>query len=155
MKRFHFQLDTVLEYKQQVLDNRLVEHAAALQQLSRQEETWRQAVERRSGYEEEYRQKKAEGLSIVEILQFEDCLSALLRQERLELEKLRRLEQQEEEKRQRVVESRTETATLEKLKSIKKTEYAKALAKEEERFIDDLTATKRVGGGSAVSLGNA
>ena len=94
-------------------------------------------------------------MSIVEILQFEDCLSALLRQERLELEKLRRLEQQEEEKRQRVVESRTETATLEKLKSIKKTEYAKALAKEEERFIDDLTAAKRVGGGSAVSLGNA
>ena len=29
MKKFRFQLDTVLGYKQQVLDNRLVEHGAA------------------------------------------------------------------------------------------------------------------------------
>lgn len=154
MKRFRFQLDTVLEYKQQVLDSRLVEHAAVLQQLAHQEEVYRGALGRRESYEDEYRQKKAEGLSIVDILQFEDCLAALLRQERLELERLRRLELQEEEKRQRVVESRTETATLEKLKSIKRQEYDKALAKEEERFIDDLTAAKRVGG-SATAVGNA
>lgn len=154
MKRFRFQLDTVLEYKQQVLDSRLVEHAAVLQQLAHQEKVYRSALGRRESYEEEYRQKKAEGLSIVDILQFEDCLAALLRQERLELERLRRLELQEEEKRQRVVETRTETATLEKLKSIKRQEYDKALAKEEERFIDDLTAAKRVGG-SVTAVGNA
>ena len=42
-----------------------------------------------------------------------------------------------------MIESRTETATLEKLRDIKHKEYLKELQKDEERFIDDLTAARR------------
>ena len=60
-----------------------------------------------------------------------------------EQERLVQLQQIEEEKRSRVIESRTETATLEKLRDIKHKEYLKELQKDEERFIDDLTAARR------------
>ncbi len=140
MKKFQFQLDTVMDYKQQVLENRLVEHGAAAAAANAQQEVLDAVQSRRTEYEEEYRRKKAEGLNILELLQFQDCLQAL---ERREADKLRQLRRVEEEKRSRVIESRQETATLEKLRDIKHKEYLKAVQKDEERFIDDLTAARR------------
>ena len=143
MKKFQFQLDTVMDYKQQVLENRLVEHGAAAAAANAQQEVLDAVQSRRTEYEEEYRRKKAEGLNILELLQFQDCLQALEREERREADKLRQLRRVEEEKRSRVIESRQETATLEKLRDIKHKEYLKAVQKDEERFIDDLTAARR------------
>ncbi len=143
MKKFQFQLDTVMDYKQQVLENRLVEHGAAAAAANAQQEVLDAVQSRRTEYEEEYRRKKAEGLNILELLQFQDCLQALEREERREADKLRQLRRVEEEKRSRVIESRQETATLEKLRDIKHKEYLKAVQKDEERLIDDLTAARR------------
>ena len=143
MKKFQFQLDTVMDYKQQVLENRLVEHGAAAAAANAQQEVLDAVQSRRTEYEEEYRRKKAEGLNILELLQFQDCLQALEREERREADKLRQLRRVEEEKRSRVIESRQETATLEKLRDIKHKEYLKAVQKDEERFIDDLMAARR------------
>ena len=142
MKKFQFQLDTVMDYKQQVLENRLVEHGAAAAAANAQQEVLDAVQSRRTEYEEEYRRKKAEGLNILELLQFQDCLQALEREERREADKLRQLRRVEEEKRSRVIESRQETATLEKLRDIKHKEYLKAVQKDEERFIDDLTTAR-------------
>ncbi len=142
MKKFHFQLDTVLGYKQQVLDNRLVEHGAAVAQVTRQEAVLLDAQNRRGAYEAEFRQKQAEGMTMFEALKYQSCMEALMRE--IEREKVVQLRRIEEEKRARVVESRVETKTLEKLKEIKLQDYNYDIHKEEERFIDDLTATKRV-----------
>ena len=106
MKKFQFQLDTVMDYKQQVLENRLVEHGAAAAAANAQQEVLDAVQSRRTEYEEEYRRKKAEGLNILELLQFQDCLQALEREERREADKLRQLRRVEEEKRSRVIESR-------------------------------------------------
>ena len=144
MKKFRFQLDTVLGYKQQVLDNRLVEHGAAVAQVTRQEAVLQDAEGRLSNYEEEFRQKKSAGMSMVEALKYQNCLEALVGEVDREAEKLVQLRRVEEEKRARVVESRVETKTLEKLKEFKLAEYNKGVQKDEERFIDDLTATRRV-----------
>lgn len=144
MKKFRFQLDTVLGYKQQVLDNRLVEHGAAVAQVTKQEAVLQDAQNRRSDYEEEFRQKKATGMSMFEALKYQNCMEALVKEVEREAEKLVQLRRIEEEKRARVVESRVETRTLEKLRDIKQKEYNKGVQKDEERFIDDLTATRRV-----------
>lgn len=144
MKKFHFQLDTVLGYKQQVLDNRLVEHGAAVAQVTRQEAVLLDAQNRRGAYEAEFRQKQAEGMTMFEALKYQSCMEALMREIEREKEKLVQLRRIEEEKRARVVESRVETKTLEKLKEIKLQDYNHAIQKDEERFIDDLAATKRV-----------
>ena len=144
MKKFHFQLDSVLGYKQQVLDNRLVEHGAAVAQVTRQEAVLDDARNRRSDYEAEFEQKKTEGMTMFEALKYQHCMQALVNEVERETERLARLRRIEEEKRARVVESRVETKTLEKLKEIKLQDYNHAIQKDEERFIDDLTATKRV-----------
>ena len=93
---------------------------------------------------EERRQKQAEGMTMFEALKYQSCMEALMREIEREKEKLVQLRRIEEEKRARVVESRVETKTLEKLKEIKLQDYNYDIHKEEERFIDDLTATKRV-----------
>ena len=43
MKKFKFQLDTVLRYKGQVLDTRLQEHGQVLAQVHRQEDVLEEA----------------------------------------------------------------------------------------------------------------
>ncbi len=144
MKKFRFQLDTVLGYKQQVLDNRLVEHGAAVAQVTKQEAVLADARTRMSNYENEFQQKQAEGMTMFEALKYQNCMQALIREVDRETEKLIHLRRIEEEKRARVVESRVETKTLEKLKEIKLQDYNKGVQKDEERFIDDLTATRRV-----------
>ena len=65
MKKFQFQLDTVMDYKQQVLENRLVEHGAAAAAANAQQEVLDAVQSRSTEYEEEYRRKKAEGLNIL------------------------------------------------------------------------------------------
>ena len=143
MKKFRFQLDTVLRYKTQVLDIRLAEHGTALAQVRRQEGVLEQATKNRIACEEEYRQKKAEGLTIAEAMKYETGIEVLERTVRREAGKLKELQKIEEEKRARLVEAKQETQSLEKLREIKRGEYDAAAAKAEEKEIDDLVMARR------------
>ncbi len=143
MKKFQFQLDTVLRYKLQVLDTRLAEHGAVMAQVNRQEEALGQAQDNLWSCEEEYRQKQAEGMTVLEAMKYQTGIEVLEKVRRREEEKLRRLQQLEEEKRARVVEAKQETSSLERLKELKLEEYNSAVAKEEEKLIDDLVMARR------------
>ena len=143
MKKFKFQLDTVLRYKGQVLDTRLQEHGQVLAQVHRQEDVLEEAQENLWDYLEEYREKQAAGMTVVDAMKYQMGIEVLERAVQREEVKLRRLRQLEEEKRARVVEAKQETSTLERLKEIKQGEYNSALAKEEEKLIDDLVSARR------------
>ena len=143
MKKFKFQLDTVLRYKGQVLDTRLQEHGQVLAQVHRQEDVLEEARGNLWDYLEEYREKQAAGMTVVDAMKYQMGIEVLERAVQREEEKLRRLRQLKEEKRARVVEAKQETSTLERLKEIKQGEYNSALAKEEEKLIDDLVSARR------------
>lgn len=143
MKKFKFQLDTVLRYKGQVLDTRLQEHGQVLAQVHRQEDVLEEARENLHGYLEEYREKQAMGMTVLDAMKYQMGIEVLERDVQREEEKLQRLRQLEEEKRARVVEAKQETSTLERLKEIKQGEYNSALQKEEEKLIDDLVSARR------------
>lgn len=143
MKKFKFQLDTVLRYKGQVLDTRLQEHGQVLAQVHRQEDVLEEARENLHGYLEEYREKQAMGMTVLDAMKYQMGIEVLERDVQREEEKLQRLRQLEEEKRARVVEAKQETSTLERLKEIKLGEYNSALQKEEEKLIDDLVSARR------------
>ena len=138
MKKFRFQLDTVLRYKNQMLDIRLAEHGTALAAVRRQETVLEQAIQNRVDCEEEYRQKKAEGLTIADSMKYETGIEVLERRVQRETGLLKELRKAEEEKRRLLVEAKQETQSLEKLKDIKRGEYDAAVAKAEEKEIDDL-----------------
>ena len=88
MKKFQFSLDTVLQYKQQRLDALKAEHAAAVQRVRLQEAAVSEAEERYARLNEEYREKKAEGLLVAEAMTYETGLWVIENEIRREQEKL-------------------------------------------------------------------
>ena len=144
MKQFRFQLEPVLDYKTQALDALQVELNTAQALVAAQERQVDEARKRLTEYDADYSQRKQDGMTIIEAMECESCRVVLQRRLRQEQEKLRRLEKLAEDKRNEVVEARKETHSLEKLKEIRKKEYHTALAKAEEKQMDDLTAARRV-----------
>ena len=143
MKKFRFSLETVLDYKQQLLEAVQAEHAAALSAVHRQEERIEELWQSYRAYNKEFCESKEAGLMITEALMYEGGLRAMerqIQQETLRLEELRKIEEQ---KRSAMIEARKETASLEKLKEKKLDMYEKAVQKSEEAFIEEFVSNSR------------
>ena len=143
MKKFRFPLDTVLSYKQQVLDALRGEHAAILAEVHTQEEWVEHLWQEYRAYSEEYRQRSAEGLVMTEALMYQTGLRSIEREIQRETEKLDALRAKEEAKRAEVVEAKKETSSIEKLREKKLDAYHKAEAKSEELFIEEFVSAAR------------
>jgi len=149
MKKFQFQLEPVLNYKQQNLDALMVELGAAQALVSKQEAVCSAVAGRLQEYSEEYEQEKSNGLTILEAMKYQACLEALTRELRREEEKLKVLRAKAEQKRLEVVAARQDTFSLEKLRDMRRKEYDSAVAKQEEKALDDLTIARRYAQASA------
>ena len=143
MKKFRFSLETVLDYKQQVLDALQKEHGVIMAQVKEQEEYL-------AGLEADYRdmdaefcQRKLEGITILDAMRYEQYLRAMERQIQEAYEHLAELREQEEAKRNQVVEAKKETSSIEKLKEKKLDAYRKSVQKAEEAAIDEFVMTQR------------
>ena len=143
MKKFRFSLETVLDYKQQVLDALMAEHGAILAQVRAQEAVVEGLEEEHRQVDGEFSRCKLEGITVLEALNYEQYLRALEREIAEEHRKLEALRRREEQKRSQVVEARKETATIEKLKEHKLEDYRKAEQKEEEQRIEEFVSTAR------------
>ena len=102
MKRFQFSLNTVLSYKQQVLEELQNEHGQLLYQVRQQELVLQAAEERYRGLNLEFRQAETEGLTIAEALRYESGLRFLEDEIQREAKRLREYEAAAEEKRRQV-----------------------------------------------------
>ena len=143
MKKFYFALDTVLSYKEQVLENLQNEHARIMAEIVACEK----GIERLEGEQREcmdsFEEKKLQGIGINEMQVFDRFLISL--RKKIEREKLRLAEirVREERKREEVIEARKETASITKLKEKKLDQYNKEVQKEEELFIEEFVSNKR------------
>ena len=107
MKKFKFSLDSVLSYKQQVLDALKGEHAAILVKVREQEDYLEQLWSKYRTYNAEYSQRKLEGMTILDATIYQTGLrrmETVIQEETQRLEELRR---QEEAKRQEVVDRKS------------------------------------------------
>lgn len=147
MKKFQFNLDTVLNYKYQVLDAARSEHAAAMQRVTRQEEQMASLNLEYHNLNVEFREAEKSGITIADALVYENSLRVLEQRIQKETAELERLRQIAEMKRQQVVTARQETASLEKLRERRLEDYRKAVQKSEERFIDELVLSGRFSSG--------
>ena len=143
MKKFKFSLDSVLSYKQQVLDALKGEHAAILAQVREQEEVLEAAWQEYRDCDTEYRQRKAEGMTIADAMFYQNGLRVLERDIQRETDKLEELHKKEEAKRQEVVDAKIDTSSIEKLKEHKLEDYNKAVQKAEENMIDEFVSSAR------------
>ena len=141
MKKFQFSLDSVLSYKQQVLDALKGEHAEILAQVHAQEDVLEAAWQKYRDCNEEYSLRKAEGMTITDALVYQNGLRVLERNIQRETDKLKELRRKEEKKRQEVVDAKIDTSSIEKLKEHKLEDYNKAVQKDEEKLIDEFVSS--------------
>ncbi|MBD5151380.1 MAG: flagellar export protein FliJ [Oscillibacter sp.] len=144
MKKFRFSLETVMEYKQQVLDSLQAEHGAILAKVRQQEEYIEVLEADYRSLSGEFNQRKLEGLSMLDAIKYEQYLRSSERQIEEAYAHLAKLRAQAEKKRAEVVEAKKETSSIEKLREKKLESYNKAVQKSEENLIDEFVTTKRV-----------
>lgn len=143
MKKFRFSLETVLDYKQQVLSSLQSEHGAILAQIREQEELIEDLEAAYRHMDHEFGRMKLEGINILDAMKYEQYLRAMERQIKEAYEHLAELQKREEAKRNQVVEAKKETSSIEKLKEKKLDAYNKAAQKAEEAAIDEFVMTQR------------
>ena len=143
MKKFKFSLDTVLSYKQQVLEALQGEHALALAAVREQETLLEDLWQEYREYNAEYRRRAEEGLVLTEALMYQNGLRAAEQEIQRQTQRLEELRAEEEKKRERVVEAKKDTSSIEKLKEKKLDAYHKAEAKSEELFIEEFVSSAR------------
>lgn len=143
MKKFKFSLDSVLSYKEQVLESLQGEHAVILAQVREQEEVLEAVWQDYRDCDAEYSQRKAEGITITDAMVYQNGLRVLERNIQRETDKLEELRKREEQKRQEVVDAKIDTSSIEKLKDKKLDLYNKAVQKDEEKLIDEFVSSAR------------
>ncbi len=143
MKKFKFSLDSVLSYKEQVLESLQGEHAAILAEVREQEAVLDAAWQAYRDCDAEYTRRKAEGITITDAMVYQNGLRVLERDIQRETEKLAELRKKEEAKRQEVVDAKIDTSSIEKLKEKKLDLYHKEVAKNEETLIDEFVSSAR------------
>ena len=126
MKKFKFSLDTVLSYKQQVLEALQGEHALALAAVREQETLLENLWGQYRDYNAEYRRRAEEGLPLTEALMYQNGLRAAEQEIQRETQHLEELRAEEEKRREKVIEAKKDTSSIEKLREKKLDAYHKA-----------------------------
>lgn len=140
MKKFTFGLDTVLDYKNQVLSSLKLEHGKIIAELNQQEAILEDLKNQYYNYVREFNEKKVTGMTVIEARAFEMYIKQVDDQIKFQNQKIAQIRKVEEKKRQEVVESRKESAAIEKLKEKKIEQYNKDVKKKEEQFIEEFVS---------------
>lgn len=143
MKQFRFSLETVLDYKQQTMDSLQIEYGLLRSKVNQQEEVLANAQQRYRETNEEFRERKQQGLTIAGAISYEVGLSVLEQDIHKEEELLRDLKRQEAELHAKLVESKIDTSSLELLRDKKLQNYQQSVQKMDEQFIDELFSCSR------------
>lgn len=143
MKKFRFSLDSVLDYRQQVLDGLQNEYAQAMEKVHLQEARKAAAEERYRQLNQRFREEAAVGISVADALGYESGLRVLEQEIARETQALEKCRRAAEEKRQQMMQAHIDTTVLERLKEKKLQEYQKDVQKSDERFIDELVSASR------------
>lgn len=144
MKKFVFPLDTVLDYKDQLLSNLKIEHGRIIEQVSLRENEVNCLLDKYAKCNATFNKSKLNGITVIEARNYEMYLNQLSKEIELEMEKLNQVKKAEEKKRNEVVEARKETASIEKLKEKKFHQYTKELQKKDEQFIEEFVSNAMV-----------
>ncbi len=143
MKDFVFNLQPVLGFKNQELENLQSEYAITLAEVRRNELKLEQINNSHILLNMKFRQKEKEGITIAQAMQFENGLRVLELDIKQQTKRLDISRQLAEDKRTQVLSAKTDAQALEKLKEKDAQEYRKQKLKEDELLIDEFVSLKR------------
>lgn len=143
MKKFSFKLEPVLKYKNDRLEMLRNEHAGILRRIRMQEEKITGLEESRDSCAAEFNAKKLSGIIPVEAVNYQNYLNRQNLIIRREYNVLKRIQKEEEQKKDEILEAKKESLSIEKLKEINLEEYRKEMNKENEAFIEEFVSNNR------------
>ncbi len=144
MKKFKFSLNSVLSYKEQRLESLQNEHAELMAQVRMIEQRIQDKTKAYLDFDEEYQKRCSTGMAITDARFCECQLRAMENDIQVEKKNLAQAQDQAEQKRMEVVAAKQETASIEKLKEKKQFAYQKAMAKDEEIFVEEFVSAAQV-----------
>ena len=137
MKKFKYSLETVYQFKLQVLDKVKEEYAIKQQEVLNQQSLINRLQEELFHYEEEFERVKQEGASIETIMMYVNGIERMEKRIGKEKDELIRRTVIAEEKKREVIKANVDTNAFEKLKEKKLEEYRVQGQKAEEQFIEE------------------
>ena len=137
MKRFRYNLETVLNYKNQELDNLKIQHASALERVSKKKEEIHCMEGALSQIQSGLDRTVQNGAPIETLRLYDRCIDGARKQIEQKKEQLLQLKKDEKEKREEVLTARVDTSRYEKLREHRLEDYRKAVKKEEEIFVEE------------------
>lgn len=143
MKKFSFKLEPVLKYKNDRLEMLRNEHAGILRRLRAQEDKIAGLEKERDACEAEFNAKKLSGIIPVEAVNYQNYLNRQNLVIRREYGVLKRIQREDEAKKDEILEAKKESLSIEKLKEINIEEYRKEASKENEMFIEEFVSNSR------------
>ena len=140
MKKFKYSLETVYQFKLQVLDKVKEEYAIKQQEVLNQQGLINRLQEELFHYEEEFERVKQEGASIETIMMYVNGIERMEKRIGKEQDELIRRTVIAEEKKREVIKANVDTNAFEKLKEKKLEEYRVQGQKAEEQFIEEFVS---------------
>ena len=140
MKKFKYSLETVYQFKLQVLDKVKEEYAIKQQEVLNQQSLINRLQEELFHYEEEFERVKQEGASIETIMMYVNGIERMEKRIGTEKDELIRRTVIAEEKKREVIKANVDTNAFEKLKEKKLEEYRVQGQKAEEQFIEEFVS---------------
>lgn len=143
MKKFQYSLETVMDYKTQLLDRVQREFSEVMVRLRRQRQYLELLYERRRELETEFGKLKQRGGAIQRFQLFQEVLDRRSEEILLEEGRLRKLQVETDRKQTELVEAKVDVSKFEKLKEHKLSDYQRDIRKADERFIEEFIIHKR------------
>ena len=140
MKKFKYSLETVYQFKLQVLDKVKEEYAIKQQEVLNQQSLINRLQEELFHYEEEFERVKQEGASIETIMMYVNGIERMEKRIGKEKDELIRRTVIAEEKKREVIKANVDTNAFEKLKEKKLEEYRVQGQKAEEQLIEEFVS---------------
>ena len=140
MKKFKYSLESVYQFKLQVLDKVKEEYAIKQQEVLNQQSLINRLQEELFHYEEEFERVKQEGASIETIMMYVNGIERMEKRIGKEKDELIRRTVIAEEKKREVIKANVDTNAFEKLKEKKLEEYRIQGQKAEEQFIEEFVS---------------
>lgn len=142
MKSFSFSLSSVLKYKNQVLNNLVIEYGEIANQVNKKREEISKIDEHLKSVDTNFKHKKSDYFYPQEAIAYENYLDSVNSKKENEIQKLKYLKNKEENKKNEVIEAKLESSSIDKLKERRFKEYQYGVDKSTEQMIEEFIRTQ-------------
>jgi len=139
MKQFRFPLQQVLEVRENIENQRQGEFVVAGQNVTEAEQVFEEMLRLQKNSIVSYREQQMLNISPVESSQYFDYFCNLELQMIQQLQTITELKQEEEQKREKLLEASQDKLVIEELEKKEKEQYRRLFQKREQINIDDIS----------------